>query len=120
MSEATEQIRLFTWAANWEDEIPELRLLFHPPNGGWRHKATAGRLKAMGTKPGVPDVWLPVARCGYHGLVIEMKYGRNKPTDSQLWWIDGLMEQGWRVEVCYSCEEAKGVILEYLKGTSND
>ena len=114
MSESVEQIRLFQWARSWEDEIPELATLFHPPNGGWRHKATARRLKAMGTKAGVPDVWLPVPRAGYHGLVIEMKYGSNKPTKSQQQWIDALREQGHRVDVCYSCIEAKMVILEYL------
>ena len=114
MSERTEQIRLFMWARSWEDEIPELEMLFHPPNGGWRHKATARRIKAMGAKAGVPDVWLPVPRAGYHGLVIEMKWGRNKPTPMQRWWIRELQERGYRVDVCYSCREAKAVILEYL------
>ena len=28
---------------------------FHPPNGEWRDKRTAAKLKAMGVKPGVPD-----------------------------------------------------------------
>ena len=114
MSERTEQIRLFNWARSWEDEIPELRLLFHPPNGGWRAKATAKRLKAMGTKAGVPDVCLPVPRNGYAGLWIEMKWGSNKPTSKQQEWIDRLREQGHRVDVCYSCHEARSVILEYL------
>lgn len=31
-------------------------LYFHCPNGEARSKATAGRLKAMGTLPGVPDL----------------------------------------------------------------
>jgi hypothetical protein len=31
-------------------------LWFHCPNGEARSKATAGRLKAMGTLPGVPDL----------------------------------------------------------------
>ena len=114
MSESVEQIRLFMWARAWEDDIPELRLLFHPPNGGLRHISTARRLKRMGTKPGVPDVWLPVARRGYHGLVIEMKYGNNKPTRTQQEWIDALTDEGYLVDVCYSCIEAKSVILGYL------
>lgn len=29
---------------------------FHPPNGGGRSKAEAGIFKAMGVKPGVPDL----------------------------------------------------------------
>ena len=114
MSETIEQIPLFMWARIWEDEIPELALLFHPPNGGWRHPATARRLKRMGTKPGVLDVCLPVARGGYIGLWIEMKYGSNKPTKTQREWIEMLTDAGHRVEVCYSSIEAKSVILEYL------
>lgn len=31
-------------------------LWWHCPNGGKRSKAAAGRLKAMGTKPGIPDL----------------------------------------------------------------
>lgn len=29
---------------------------FHPPNGGYRSKSTAAKFKAMGTRPGVPDL----------------------------------------------------------------
>ena len=114
MSEHDEQVRLFAWAREYADKIPELAMLFHIPNGGWRHKATAGRLKAEGAKPGVPDVFLPVPRSGYHGLWIEMKYGRNKPTKRQALWIDALQRHGYFVRVCYSAEEAKAVICAYL------
>ena len=115
MSEETEQIRLFNWARSWEDEIPELALLFHPPNGGFRHITTARRMKALGVKASVLDVCLPVPRGGYHGLWIEMKWGKNKPTKKQWGWIDALREQGYYVLVCWSCVEAKQVILEYLE-----
>jgi len=114
MNERNEQIRLFLWARGWEDEYPELAMMYHTPLGGFRHKATAGRLKRQGTKAGVPDIHLPIARSGFHGLWLEMKWGKNKPTKAQQWWIDRLQAEGHQVRVCYSCEEAQREILEYL------
>lgn len=114
MTERQEQTLLFMWARNFEEQVPELKLLFHPPNGGFRHKATAARLKAMGTKPGVPDVFLPVPRNNYHGLWIEMKHGSNKPTKKQWEWIEALHNHGYFVKVCYSAREAEYWILLYL------
>ena len=36
--------------------LPRDAVWFHPPNGGARSKAEAGIFKAMGVKPGVPDL----------------------------------------------------------------
>ncbi len=36
--------------------LPRDAVWFHPPNGGARSKAEAGIFKAMGVKPGVPDI----------------------------------------------------------------
>ncbi len=114
MSEHDEQAALFHWAALNETHIPELALLFAIPNGGLRNKATAGKLKSEGVKRGVPDVCLPVAYDGFHGLFIEMKYGKNTTTDDQNTWLMRLWNQGYQATVCHSFEEAKTVILEYL------
>ena len=93
----------------------ELSLLFHIPNGGARSKATAGKLKAEGVKTGVPDMFLPVARGGYHGLFIELKVKPNKTTENQDIWIAELKKQGYAVEVCYGWREASVVLENYLK-----
>jgi hypothetical protein len=37
-------------------KLPKSWRWFHPPNGGHRLKSVAGKLKAQGVKPGVPDV----------------------------------------------------------------
>ena len=113
--EAIEQEALFRWAAWMEPKLPELRLLFHVPNGGSRDKREAARLKAQGVKPGVPDLFLPVARNGYHGLWIELKAGRGKPSANQCQWIGDLNEQGYRAVVCWGWEAASEVIENYLK-----
>ena len=108
------QAALFRWAGYQTKRLPELALLFSIPNGGLRNKVTAAKLKASGVKPGVPDICLPVARGEYHGLWIEMKAGRNKPTAPQVQWHMRLSQQGHRVAVCYSWEAARDVIEEYL------
>ena len=72
-TEDQEQIALINWARMQEKKYPELRLLFHIPNGGSRGKAEAGRFRAMGVRAGVPDLCLPVPRGGKHGLFVEMK-----------------------------------------------
>jgi hypothetical protein len=114
MSESTEQQALFEWAEFTAKKTPELRLLFAVPNGGKRNITTAAILKREGVKSGVPDICLPVPRNEFHGLYIEMKFGKNKPTENQLWWIEQLRRQGYRVEVCYGWSEAVKVIVGYM------
>ena len=116
MSEHTEQVALFNWCKLMEGRHPHLALTFSIPNGGKRHIGTAKKLKASGTKAGIPDIFLPVAnRHGKHGLWIELKVGKNKPTENQLWWILCLRAEGYAVEVCYGFEEAKNTIIKYLE-----
>ena len=113
-SEAEEQEALFRWAAWAEAQHPELRLLFHIPNGGKRDKREAARLQAQGVKSGVPDLFLPVPRHGRHGLWIELKIHGGKASMNQCQWIGDLREQGYDVYVCYGWEDAKGVLEAYL------
>lgn len=113
-TEAEEQEALMRWAEWQSGSKPELKLLFHIPNGGSRNKAEAARLKAQGVKAGVPDLFLPVPRGPYHGLWIEMKVGRNKPTKAQTEWITKLEAQGYACEVCYGWQKASIVIRSYL------
>lgn len=112
------QVALFAWAAEMEAQHPELRWLFAVPNfAGRLGKATARHgayLNAEGRKPGIPDVWLPVARRGFHGLVIEMKVAPNRPSDVQFAWLVWLEGAGYAVHVCYSATDAQSVILDYL------
>lgn len=115
--EATEQTALFRWAGLMSGQFPEIEMLYHIPNGGSRNKIEAAHLKQQGVKAGVPDLCLPVARGEYHGLYIELKYGKNKPTENQKRWINLLRSQNYKAEVAYGWEEASKIILEYLKST---
>lgn len=113
-TEEEEQIMLFSWAKTAEDVHPELRLMFHVPNGGKRGKAEAARFKGAGVKAGVPDICLPVARRGYHALYIEMKALDGRPSQEQGEWIARLTEQGCCARVCYGCDDAILTLRWYL------
>lgn len=113
--EAMEQESLFEWAKLMGWRYPELELLYHIPNGGSRNPAEAAHLKKQGVKAGVPDLCLPVARGRYHGLYIELKYGKNTPSDDQEKWMLALSKQGYAVKVCYGWEQARKSIMKYLE-----
>ena len=112
-----EQAALIDWAKRSEALYPGLEMLYANPLGGKRAWKTARALKREGVKAGIPDLSLPVVRGAHHGLFIEMKYGANKPTESQGWWIRKLRREGYRVAVCWSFEDARDVIIGYLGGS---
>ncbi len=113
-----EQALLAKWAELASGRTPELGLLFAIPNGGHRDVRTAARLKAEGVKAGVPDLCLPVARGGYHGLWIELKAGpTGRVQPSQRAWHAALRAQGYAVRVAFGWEAARDVIERYLAST---
>ena len=115
-TEAQEQTALFQWAAMLEGRIPELRLMHHIANGGTRNQIEAVHLKQQGVKPGIPDIFLPCARGPFHGLYIEMKRRKGgRVSVEQKKMILALRAQGYRVEVCEGWENAKNVIMEYMR-----
>ena len=115
-TEGAEQATLFSWAEMRSIKYPELRLLFHIPNGGSRGKAEAARFKAEGVKAGVPDLFLPVARGPYHGLFIEMKrQSGGRTSEAQRKWLAALAAEGYFTTVCYGWKEAAELIEDYLK-----
>ena len=116
ISESAEQQNLLRWSLWAEAKYPELCLLYHVPNEGKRSRAAGGRMKAEGLKPGVPDLCLPVARGGFHGLYIELKAQGGKPTANQKQWIEKLTAQGYLAKVCVGFESAQRLIESYLKG----
>ena len=113
-TEADEQKALIQWAKFQEKKYSELKMLMHVPNEGKRSPRYGAELKRLGLQAGFPDLALFVPRNGKAALFIEMKVGRNKCTDNQKKWIRNLLEQGYEVKVCYSCEEAIQVIKKYL------
>ena len=98
------------------DYLELLGLPFYAvPNGGYRRKSEAARLKAEGVRAGVPDLCVPVARGGYHSLYIEMKAGKGKPTEEQLRWIWRLREEGMAAYCCVGAQNAIACIDWYMR-----
>lgn len=110
------QAALFAWARNplVLKAHPELKLLSCSLNGVKLSKAQAGKAKAAGMLKGEWDIKLPVARGHYHGLIIEMKAGRNNLTDEQMEYGYLMGQEGWSVAVCWSCDEARTALTHYL------
>lgn len=119
--EHQEQAALFEWAAT-QNKYPELELMFAVPNGSNKSFTARGKFKAEGLKPGVPDIFLPVAKGVYHGLFIEMKPKPNKvlkiakrqPEEPQKRYIKALNGQGYLALVCYGWEVAVDEIERYM------
>lgn len=94
---------------------PEDYQLFHAiPNGGDRNIVVAKKLRAEGVRKGIPDLFLPVPRQGYHGLYIEMKRRKRARVSPEQEEIHRLLsEQGYAVYVCYGSDEALAVLENY-------
>lgn len=117
--EHREQVALFQWAKLSESRIPQLKLLYAIPNAARRSPRHGAWMKAEGLRAGMPDVHLPVmsGTIGgrqWCGLWIEMKAGKNKPTDTQLAVHLLLRMYGHRVEVSYDWLNARALICQYL------
>ena len=118
-TEAQEQAALMQWLAYAEIRCPELRLCHAIPNGGSRNPIEAKHLKEQGVKAGIPDLFLPCARGGWHGLYIEMKRRKGgRVSVEQKKMILALRDQGFRAEVCEGWERAKNLIEVYMSETT--
>lgn len=110
MSEAQEQAAVIQWCDM--RRIP----VFHVPNGGSRDRREAANLKRQGVRAGVPDLVVPVARCGKHSLYIEMKTKTGRVSPKQREWLELLDAQGMACAVCRGAAEAIECIGMYMEG----
>jgi len=112
-NEDAEQAVVFSWA----EYYPTLRWMHHIPNGGYRKPAEAARLKKQGVKPGVSDIFLPLAMGRFHGLYIEMKRrkkdGGSRGSSDQRAFAQAMIMQDFKCVICYGADEAIAVIKEY-------
>ena len=126
MSESLQQIALFEFFAWAQPKIPELAFAFHVPNGGHRNARVGMKLKQEGVKRGVPDIIIPVLQTDMHtgltycGIVIEMKYKRNKLSTEQEAWLNHFERNGWCTIVAYDWTYAAYHVVEYFGKNPND
>lgn len=114
-SEYGEQVALFDWANISEAQYPALCVMFATLNGVRLTPGLAVKTKRAGMRRGVPDVWLPYPAGKYRGLVFEMKIRGNKCTPEQANYLTRMKLFGWKTGVCYSFEEARDLIVNYLE-----
>lgn len=114
-SEEDAQQLIIAWADANLHRWPELAWLHHSPNGGYRHPATAARMKAMGCRRGYPDLVLPVRRGPFVGFAGELKAGKNKPTEAQMAWLAHLAREGWYCTVQWGHKAMIAEIRGYLE-----
>lgn len=112
MSEHDEQKALIDWCDCMGEPYSKIYAI---PNGGHRHKAIAGKLKAEGVRPGVPDLKLPIPNDRYHGLYIELKTKQGRVTDRQAHRIAQLNEDGYLAVACHGWDAARKLITDYVK-----
>lgn len=91
-------------------------LIYATPNGGFRNKAEAGRLKLEGVTAGIPDLFVPAFR-----WYCEMKdvNGGDGGSKVQLEMHVRLRIAGYRVDICHGSLAAQKVALE-VAGTLPD
>jgi hypothetical protein len=96
---------------------PEILLIHAIPNGNWRGQRVAAKLKAEGVRPGVADLFLPVARGGFHGLYMELKRAGGCPSCAQWEFLEAVTMEGYMAVVTNSLSVAESIIFDYV---SND
>lgn len=91
--------------------LPTEAWAFHVPNGGGRSKAEASIFKALGVRPGIPDLCI-IWQGKTHW--IELKAGRGRTSEAQQ--AAHLRLQGcgcWPVATCRSIDDIKAALRVY-------
>jgi hypothetical protein len=108
-----EQVALFKWLAlQYPDQYAST---YAVPNAARRSPRQGAYMKAEGLKAGVPDICMAYPSNGWHGLYIELKTTKGKPTKSQSEWISRLEANGYAAEICYGLDHAMRTIKDYLE-----
>lgn len=114
-TEHDEQVLYFSWLQFVTiNAKPLRRYAFAIPNGGLRRPGVAGKLKAEGVTPGVPDVMIRVPSGPWHGMQIEAKRMGEKPSALQLDQIEACKEMNYWAVVAQGFDEMRRVTVSYL------
>lgn len=111
-SEDAIQMALLEWLRLHDHRAWELT--HHSPNGGARSAITGARLKALGVRRGFPDLTLWLPRGGFHGLAVELKTAKGRPTSEQLAWLNHMSAIGWCAALCTGFDAARDQFASYL------
>ena len=100
----------------WVDSQPLIcGRLMSIPNGANKSPASAAKFKREGLRPGVPDLFLPIAQQGFHGLWIELKRSKGGTVSlAQRDWTIFLRSRDYAAYICEGADEAILTIKRYM------
>lgn len=109
--------------------VPQLQWLHAIHNQGHGDAVRGGQAKAEGVKAGVADIFLPVPRLAWAsypadlshtngmicGFYLELKVGKNTPSEPQLRFMDDIRFAGYHWDWAIGWLEARQKICDYLQ-----
>lgn len=119
-SEHGEQAALFQWIETQIGQYPEFALIAAIPNGGYRPGRWKKIMQDEGQRPGVADVFWPLAKedwydgpIPYAGLMLENKTEIGKLSKIQRRWRDAVEFAPFMYEQANGFDEMKAAIERY-------
>src|ERR1700679_545756 len=97
---------------NWVKQCTDLPV-FHIANERLCSPQHGLILQKLGVRSGVSDLFFPRSNGKAHGLFIEMKSKKGKPTDSQLDFMCEMITENYNCFIAYSSDEAILIIKSF-------
>lgn len=88
--------------------------LFSIPNGGSRHILEAINLKKEGMTKGVADLFLAIPNKENHGVFIEMKAAKGKPSEEQKQFLALMHKLNYKVAIVRTFQTFVKIVQEQL------
>lgn len=107
-AEDVEQIKIVSWIKQCTDLT-----VWHTANQRQTSVQHGSLLKRMGVLSGVSDLFFPRSSNGKKGLFLELKVGKNKPTELQLTFIKNMKKEGYEGVVCWGADESIKFIKDF-------
>ena len=108
--------KIQTVCVKWFDyQYKHLKPLLYMNYNNPRNKIQGAKLKKMGMRKGIPDLFLALPRGLYSGLYIEIKTPKGVLSKSQKEYSVTLQNAGFHWVMCRSFDEFKKEIEKYLE-----
>jgi hypothetical protein len=105
------QCALMSWLDAKHPSIKSLTMV--SAGGMWTNIRQAALMKSSGYKKGTPDIMIAIPQNGYHGLFIELKTEKGRPSKEQKDLIKTLNVQGYSAHICRGWNSAQSTIENY-------
>ena len=89
---------------------------FHPPQEAKRSRFEQWKAKWLGLRPGIVDFIILEPMGEYHGLVLELKAGRNTPTPHQEKFLQNAKARGYAAAWSSTFDQSKEILDRYFSG----